>query len=48
MKRVRKAKAELEEKVKESEKLIRNNAKKTSVFKIFSVLVSNSVFGSYF
>lgn len=31
MKRVRNAKAELEKKVKESEKLIRNNVKKASV-----------------
>lgn len=41
---VRKVKAELEKKTKESEKLIRNNVKKASVFKISSVLVSNKKF----
>lgn len=38
MNRVRKAKAVLEKNVKESEKLIRNNVKKASMFKISSVL----------
>ena len=41
---VRKAKAELEKKVNESEKPIRNNVKKATVFKISSVLVSNKKF----